>query len=209
MVVAALVMAGGKATRMQSNTEKPLIRINNKPMIQLVIEALRQTPSINRIVVAVGPGTQQTAHAVTALGVEVVNTAGNGYKPDMQEAIRSLGLGDVVVVSADLPFLSPKIVELAIEKYRSSKKPALMVAASEELFKRFDMEPSYVFMKDDCKLVPVGLNIVNGKRIDEPVLDEIVFVSENDDLVYNVNRQRDLEIARKHAAKASNGDRNA
>jgi len=206
VALAALVMAGGKATRMGSATEKPLIRVSDKPMIQLVIEALRQARSVNRIVVAVGPSTEQTARVVTSLGVEVIRTSGNGYEPDMQEAIRALGLGDVLVVSADLPFLSPQIVDQAVEKYASSKKPALMVATSEDFFNKFNMQPSYVFTEDDRRLVPVGVNIVDGKRIDEPVLDETVFVVELDDLVYNVNTQQDLEMARK---RSNTGDQNA
>ena len=175
-------------------------------MIQLVIEALRQARSVNRIVVAVGPSTEQTARVVISLGVEVIRTSGNGYEPDMQEAIRALGLGDVLVVSADLPFLPPQIVDQAVEKYVSSKKPALMVATSEDFFNKFNMQPSYVFTEDGRRLVPVGVNIVDGKRIDEPVLDETVFVVELDDLVYNVNTQQDLEMARK---RSNTGDQNA
>jgi GTP:adenosylcobinamide-phosphate guanylyltransferase len=40
------------------------------------------------------------------------------------------------------------------------------------------------------------LNIINGKRIDEPELEETVFVVELEDLVFNVNTPSDLEMAR-------------
>ncbi len=47
----------------------------------------------------------------------------------MQQAIKNLELKDVVVVAADLPFLTPKIVDDAVGNYFSGGKPALMVAA--------------------------------------------------------------------------------
>lgn len=202
MALAALVMAGGKATRMGSVAEKPLLRVGDKPMIQLVIEALKQSRSIDRIIVAVSPRTQQTAQTARALRVDVTKTAGVGYEPDMKQAIKTLGLDDVVVVSADLPFLAPRIVNEAIDKYLLSGKPALMVAAPVNLYRRYRMEPSYVFDLDGQKLAPVGLNIINGRRIDEPKLDETIFVVEGDDLVFNVNTPSDLEMARSRANRA-------
>ncbi len=39
-MVTALIMAGGKGTRMDSDTEKPLIKLFGIPMIQYVIDAL-------------------------------------------------------------------------------------------------------------------------------------------------------------------------
>jgi len=202
MALAALVMAGGKATRMGSAAEKPLLHVGDKPLIQLVVEALKQSRSIDRIIVAVSPRTQRTAETARALSVDVAETAGVGYEPDMKEAIKTLGLGDVAVVSADLPFLTPRIVDEAVDKYLLSGKPALMVAAPVKLYRTYGMEPLYVFDLDGQELAPVGLNIINGRRIDEPKLDETIFVVEADDLVFNVNTPSDLEIARSRANRA-------
>jgi adenosylcobinamide-phosphate guanylyltransferase len=198
MALAALVMAGGRATRMGTGPEKPLIDVGNKPMVQRVVEALKQSHSIDRIIVAVSHRTQKTASVATSLGVEVFETPGEGYQADMQQAIRSLGLEDVVVVSADLPFLVPRIVADAIDRYMLSGKPALMVAAPIELYKKHRIEPSYTFDFNGRKLASIGLNIIDGKRINEPELEETVFVIDDEDLVFNVNTQRDLEVARSH-----------
>ena len=199
MAIAALVMAGGKATRMRAKAEKPLLQVGGKSMIQRVVEALKESESINRIIVTVGTNTQQTADMARRLGVEVIETAGEGYEPDMKQAIKSLGLEDVVVVSADLPFLVPRMVIDAVKCYFSSGKPALMVAAPVELYKKFGMRPSYTFDLDDQQLAPVGLNVINGRRIDEPRLDEEVFVANVEGLVFNVNTPTDLELARNHS----------
>jgi adenosylcobinamide-phosphate guanylyltransferase len=200
MAVAALVMAGGKATRM--GAEKPLLHVGSKALIERVIDVLRQSESVDRIVVAVSPHTQETGIAANHLGVEVISTVGEGYESDMKQAIKALSLGNVLVVSADLPFLLPRVVDEAIERYLSSGKPALMVAAPVDLFKRNGMEPSYVFDLDGRKLAPVGVNIIDGKRVDEAELDESVYVVEFNGLVFNVNTPQDLEIARSRSEQA-------
>jgi len=198
LAIAALVMAGGKATRMQAVLEKPLLKIRDRPMINQVIEALKKSNSVNRIIVAVTPRTRETAQIVRALGVDVMETDGAGYEQDMRQAIKSLGLGDVVVVAADLPFLAPTIVDEAVNKYLSSRKPALMVAAPTEVYEKFGLKASYIFNCKGQQVAPVGLNVIDGTRIDEERLEEAIFVIRNDDIVFNVNTQIDLELARKH-----------
>ncbi|HMK83135.1 MAG TPA: NTP transferase domain-containing protein, partial [Candidatus Bathyarchaeia archaeon] len=114
MALAALVMAGGRATRMRKG-EKPLLQINDKAMIEYVIEALRKSEFISRIIVAVTHSSPETARKVIELGIEVTETLGRGYEFDMKQAIKALDLGDVVVLSADLPFLTPEVLNAAIE----------------------------------------------------------------------------------------------
>lgn len=52
MGLTALVMAGGKGSRMRLAEEKPLIKVCGKPVIQYVIAALCKAKSIDSIVVA-------------------------------------------------------------------------------------------------------------------------------------------------------------
>ena len=61
MGVTALVMAGGKGTRMHLAEEKPLIKICGKPVIEYVIAALENAKKIDSIVVAVTGCTPKTA----------------------------------------------------------------------------------------------------------------------------------------------------
>ncbi|MCW4036576.1 MAG: NTP transferase domain-containing protein [Candidatus Bathyarchaeota archaeon] len=47
MGVTALLMAGGKGTRMALRGEKPLLEVDGKPMIEHVIEALRDAGKVD------------------------------------------------------------------------------------------------------------------------------------------------------------------
>ena len=198
MGLAALVMAGGKATRMNCEIEKPMLRIGDRPMIAYVIEALRSSILIERIIVAVTADTPTTANSVLKFGMEIIETGGRGYERDLREAVKRLGLGDVLVVSADLPFLNLKIVDESIQEYLAREKPSLMVATPVESYYGLGVKPSYVFELHHQKLAPIGLNVINGRMIDEQELEETVLVTEDKDLAVNVNTPSDLELARKY-----------
>jgi len=181
---------------MGAKVEKPLLEVSGKSMLQLVIEVLKQT-SVDRIVVASSTNTPSTSIEARRMEVEVLVTPGDGFEEDMRYAIRRLRLGDVLVVSADLPFMTADIVERAVQKYRSSGKPALAVVARPELYEEIGSKPQYMFKVDGQDWVPVGINIIDGKRIDEGELDQTIFVIDSGDVILNVNTLTELDLARK------------
>lgn len=206
MALTALVMAGGKATRMKSATEKPMLEVDGRPMIERIVRVLKQSKMVDRIVVAVSGNTPQTARRATELSVGVLWTPGEGYISDMRYAIKKLGLCDVVTVSADMPFIATEIVDQAIEKYRSSGKPSLAVMTPVDVFRRTGSKPEYVFEVDGRRLVPIGLNIIDGRKIGEPELDQAVLVTDSEEFAINVNTPRELEVAKKHFMKIRRAD---
>jgi len=201
MAVTALIMAGGQATRMKTATEKPLLEVGGRPMIEQVAVALRQSRTVDRIVVAVSKNTPRTALKATELGMEVLQTPGQGYITDMRYAIRKLSLPDVLTVAADIPFITSEIVDRAVEKYSSSGKPSLAVMAPVDIYRRLGSEPEYVFQIDGQELVPIGLNIIDGRMIDKPELDQAVLVTNSEEFAFNVNTPKELEAARKRFPK--------
>ncbi len=184
---------------MGSEVEKPLLEINGVPMIQLVIDTLRASKSVDRMIVAVSPWNMRVAGKTRELGAEVIETPGSGYESDMKIAIKQIGLGDVLVVSADLPFLTSAMVDGAFEAYKSSGKPALSVMCPHAVLEKMNFQPPYVFEVEGKKLVPIGLNIIDGTKIDEPVLEETTLVTDSEQLALNVNTPQELEVARRRA----------
>ena len=181
---------------MGSKVEKPLLQVSGKSMLQIVIQVLKQT-SVDRIVVASSTNTPSTSVEARRLGVDVLVTPGDGFEEDMRFAIRQLSLEDVLVVSSDLPFITADIVERALQKYHSSGKPALAVMAKPELYEKIGSKPQYLFKVDGQDFVPVGINLINGRCIDEGELDQTIFVIDSGDAVLNVNTSSELDLARK------------
>jgi adenosylcobinamide-phosphate guanylyltransferase len=202
MGVTALVMAGGKGTRMNAATEKPLLQVGSRSMIEHVIGALRRSKMVDGIIVAFSKNTPQTARKAGELNIEVLETPGEDYVSDMKYAIGKLGLHTVLTVSADLPFITADIIDEAVKKYNSCGKPSLSVMAPASIYERLGLEPEYVFQIDGRSLVPVGINIVNGTRTSEPELEQAVLVTESEELALNVNTLMELEAARQRMKKS-------
>ena len=185
---------------MGGDIEKPLLEISGKSMLQRVIEVLRCSNSIGRIVVASSPETPATTIEAKNLGAQTVITPGLGFEDDMRFAIRQLSLEEVLVISSDLPFVTIDVIEEALRKYRNVGKPALAVMAPAKLYERFGVRPSYVFEIDGQELVPVGINIVDGRRIEEGALDQTELIVDSGDVVFNINTPEELWAARKRQA---------
>ncbi len=179
-----------------------MLKVGDKPMIEHIVGILKQSKTVNRIIVAVSGNTPQTARKATELGIEVLLTPGESYVSDMQYAIKTLNLSDVLTVAADIPFITAEIVDHAVEKYRSSGKPSLAVMASTNVYRKIGSKPEYVFEIDGRSLVPIGLNVIDGRRIDEPELDQAVLVTDFEEHAVNVNTPWELEEARERFVKA-------
>lgn len=195
MNAVALVMAGGRGTRMKGGGEKPLVRFLGISMIERIVATLKGASRVGRIIVAVTKDTPKTAAKAKKLDVEVLETPGEGYIKDMKYAIRSLELGLTLVVSADLPLLKSKIIDNTITYFELCGKPALALVASLEGYVKLGLKPDYRFDLDGRPVTPVGVNIIEGTKIDEPQLNQENLLIKEVEYVINVNTTDDLIAA--------------
>lgn len=203
MGVTALLMAGGKGTRMKLPEEKPMIKVGGKPMIRHVLDALIKAGKVNEIVVVVSRHTPKTAEAVGRFPVKVIETPGEGYVPDMRYAVKRLKLNTVITISADIPLVTSGIIDEAVERYERCGKPALAVAVPAETRERLGLALDYVLEEAGRRLVPAGINLIDGRRIDEAELDEEVLVIDREEVAINVNTSKDLEIVERLVRRLS------
>jgi adenosylcobinamide-phosphate guanylyltransferase len=195
MGVTALVMAGGKGTRMKTMEEKPLLKVGGKPIIEYILNALRAAKKVDEIIVATSERAPKTATMAKKLSMRVLNTSGRGFVPDIQCAIKKLGLSTVLTISADLPLIKSEFIDRIIERYEECGKPALTVAVQMETRERLGLSSDYAFEVNGKRLVPAGINVIDGKRIDEKELEEEVFVLDDERVALNVNTLEDLRVA--------------
>lgn len=195
MGVTALVMAGGKSTRMKSEEEKPILRVGGKPLIEHVLNALREAKKVDEIIVAVSEHTPKTAIIVKRLSVKVLKTPERGFCLDAQYAIKKLKLDTVLTISADLPLITSEIIDEVIERFEKCGKPALTVTVPPKIYKRLGLDADYVFEINGRSLAPAGINVIDGKRINEAWLEEEIIVIPQEEIAVNVNMLKDLKIA--------------
>ena len=193
-MVTAIIMAGGKGTRMNVDGEKPLLLIGVKPMIQYVHEAVQASAEISQLIVATSKNTPQTTEYAKKSGLEVIETPGKGYVEDLGFLIdeledikqNSADADDIIVtITSDLPLITGQILDEVLLEYENCSKPAMCVAVPLKFFTDYNIKPHLV-MRD---MVPSGLNILrrNNNQQDEEVLELRKF-----ELALNINSQEDL-----------------
>jgi adenosylcobinamide-phosphate guanylyltransferase len=197
MGITALVMAGGKGTRMKLAEEKPLIKVCGKPVVEYVLAALKNAKKIDKIIVATTSATPKTTGLMKKLGVQIIETPGKDYVSDMGYTVQTLKLGVFLAVAADLPLVKPEMIDAIVERYERCGKPALTVAVPLETKAKLGMSIEYSFKTDDNQtVVPVGINVIDGsKRYGDEWLDQDIYVLNHEELAVNINTVQELQLA--------------
>jgi adenosylcobinamide-phosphate guanylyltransferase len=202
MGVVALVMAGGKGTRMKLAQEKPLIEVCGKTVIEYVLAALRDAKKIDSIIVATSSCTPKTTNLMRQLGIQVLETPGKDYVSDMGYAVQTLKLGVFLAIAADLPLVRGEMIDTIVERYERCGKPALTVAVPLETKSKLGMCIEYSFKAEDKDVVPVGINVINGhKRYGDEWLDQDIYILYHEELAVNINTLPELQLAERLLAK--------
>jgi adenosylcobinamide-phosphate guanylyltransferase len=203
MGVTALVMAGGKGTRMALSEEKPLLKVGGKTVIEHVLTALENAEKVESIVVAVSDCTPKTAKFMAKFPVKVIKTPGKEYVSDMGYAVKKLKLQTVLAVAADLPLITGETIDDIVERYEQCGKPALTVVVSMETKEKLGLGREYAFEVKNKLVVPAGINVIDGRRIDEKELDEKICMLDLKEVAVNINTIQELRIAENLFTKSS------
>jgi UDP-N-acetylglucosamine diphosphorylase/glucosamine-1-phosphate N-acetyltransferase len=111
--LAVIVLAAGKGTRMKSDLPKILHPLLNRPMVLYVLDIARAlTPS--RLVMVVGFGKDRVIEAVRADDVIFAiqdDPQGTGHAVLQTEAALKDFVGDVLILSGDVPLLPVSVLD--------------------------------------------------------------------------------------------------
>ena len=191
-------MAGGRGKRLILDFEKPILIINGRTMIERIIDELRRS-DLDGIYVCTTKDTPLTERLVSHRYVEkvkVINTAGLGYIEDMRECAKRAGLKEpFIYISADLPLINSRMINYIISFYESREEDALSVFSKREVYERYDIGAEMVLHYGGKEIVPVGINIIDGGRIEEEQ-EEYKLILDIPELAFNINRISDYERLR-------------
>ncbi len=202
MHVTAVIMAGGRGKRMETAEEKPMLRIAEKPVIGHVLSSLLGAKRVESVVVAVSENTPNTAKYASQFPVKVLVTPGEGYIQDMQFVVKKLGLETVLAMVSDLPLITMDIVDDVLDRYAECGKPALTVAVPIEKKTKLGVGVEYAFENEGRKVVPTGINVIDGRLIDGGWMEQEVMILDRDEVAINVNRREDLQLAERLYTKS-------
>ncbi|UWG50782.1 GTP:adenosylcobinamide-phosphate guanylyltransferase [Halalkaliarchaeum sp. AArc-CO] len=193
-------MCGGQGTRLESDTEKPLVPICGVPMVDRVREALRNS-RVDRVYAVVSPhAPETTAHLDGEL--PCIETPGNGYVSDLQTALQAGPVEPPVLTAvADLPLLASQPVNQLIAHAREDPRNRNVDERPEGGFRvrsattvvpaalKRELEAS---IDGDTPWIPAGLNVVAATETER---EDSLFYSWDARLAVNVNRKRDVRVA--------------
>ena len=198
-MIIALVMAGGKGLRLESDIEKPLYPINDNPLITYVLENIKQSALIEKTVVAVSPHDPNTKEFLindlkfshfdnSFYGSDkkdyYLDTLGKGFVEDLSnilEIFEKKSKEDILIfINADLPLVKSDILDDILNHYLSQDKPALSTLVPVEIFEEYGVNYSYEFNGK----VPSGINILRSENVVQA--EELLIIS-RPELIFNVN----------------------
>ncbi|TRO50312.1 hypothetical protein E2P71_10790 [Candidatus Bathyarchaeota archaeon] len=199
MKIPALIMAGGKGKRIGLSVEKPLLLFLGKPLLYWVAEAVASAEKISEFYVVTSENTPETEKHCRKRGWNFLRTDAKGYHADLKQAVRDAGLaGAVLTIPADLPAITGRFLDKIVREFEVYKKEFLAVFVPIE--KREALELS-VSSTDEYKGVwyaVSGVNIVNGTRIqEEGKIETSAIITEDIEVLLNINTLKDLEISEK------------
>ena len=204
MMIPALIMAGGKGSRMGLPTEKPLLPFLGKPLIDWVAEAIMNAEKVTEFYVITSSNTPQTEKHCHAKGWKILHTDAGGYHNDLKQAVLKAGLtGPVLTMPSDVPAITGKFLDKVISEFEVCGKDFMAVFVP--IKSRQDRGLS-ISSTDEYKGVwyaVSGINIIDSAKIQgEGKIETSAIITEETEVLLNVNTTKDLEIAQKIMGKA-------
>jgi len=200
MKVPALIMAGGKGKRMGAlPVEKPLLPFLGKPLLDWVAEAVLDAEKISEFYVVTSPNTPRTEEYCRQRGWKVLRTDANGYHNDLKQATRETNImGPVLTIPADSPALTGRFLDKVIGLFEACGMDFYAVfvpiSAREKLGLSVDSTDEYRGIWHAVS----GINIINGSKSQtEEKIETCALVTDEAEVLLNINTLKDLEIAEK------------
>jgi adenosylcobinamide-phosphate guanylyltransferase len=197
MRIPALIMAGGKGTRIGLAVEKPLLPFLGKPLIEWVVDAVKSAEKISEFYVVTSRNAAETERKCLKDGLKVIRTDGKGYHDDLKQAILAAQLqGPVLTMPADLPAVTGKFLDKVVTAYEKCGKDALAVFVPISTREALELSVSSTDEYKGVWHAVSGVNVINGARIRyEGKIDTGAIVTDEVEVLLNINTLKDLAVA--------------
>ncbi len=197
MKVPALIMAGGRGSRMGLPTEKPMLAFLGKPLLDWVATAVSEAEKISEFCVITSDNTPRAEQHCRERGWRFIHTDAKGYHNDLKQAIRSLGwTGPVLTMPSDVPAITGPILNRVVSEFEACGKDYLAVFVPIESRQALGLSISSTDEYKGVWYAVSGVNIINGaKTLEMGKIETAAIITEEVEVVLNVNTTKDFEVA--------------
>ncbi|MFB5646581.1 MAG: NTP transferase domain-containing protein [Candidatus Nitrosomaritimum yanchengensis] len=188
----AIVMSGGKGSRMKSSEEKLLLQYK-KPIILHVAEALSESECFSKIIFLTSPNSPNTKKLLLENNYEIIESAGKGYVEDLNTILKSIS-DPVFVTSADLPLLDKNIIKKIVSLYDENHKWTSILITKQFLTK-LGVSTNYEVSFQNLTCNYSGISMINSDEISnlENIKENFVILDDKR-IAFNVNTQKDYGL---------------
>lgn len=204
--IISVIMCGGKGSRLKKHyqTEKTMIKLGNKRMVEYILDSLKNTDCFFKIVVNTTKNTARTKSFLSKKykkhvpDIEFCETAGKGYALDLKSLIMKYNDYIIFVVSADLPLLSTYDIKSILRSCKF-QYPSYSIIIEKNFVESLGITPSVSFMYRNKEYCYSGIGIFNPiKILDlEDNIPERFIIQNLIGVAVNVNEKTDLEVAKR------------
>lgn len=198
-MIRALIMAGGRGSRMGLPTEKPMLQFLGKPLLDWVAEAVLSATKVSEFYVITSSNTPKTEEHCNSKGWKVIRTDAKGYHDDLKQAVSALGwMGPVLTMPSDVPAITGPILDKVVSEFEVSGKGFLAVFVPIEKRQALGLSISSTDEYKGVWYAVSGVNVINGAMVlGEGKIETAAIITEETEVVLNVNTTKDFEIAEK------------
>ena len=185
-------MAGGKGSRMEFPTPEKLLLEYEKPIIFHVIDSLNNSHCFSKVFAATSQNSPDTKFELEKIGVETLDTLGNGYVNDLNFLLQKMD-GFVFVVSGDLPLLDKEIIQKLVKFNSENIWTSFLV--SKQFLNSLGLESNLFVEYNSVQCVYTGISIVNADKIkDSNLVNENYIILDDKRIAFNLNTNEDYEL---------------
>ena len=184
-------------------SEKPLLPFLGKPLLDWVAEAVLNANKISEFYIITSANTPQTEEHCKSMGWNFVHTDAKGYHDDLKQAVSKLGwMGPILTMPSDVPAITGAVLDKVVDEFAFCSKDFLVVFVP--IQKRLDLGLS-ISSTDEYKGVwyaVSGVNVINGEKVlSEGKVETSAIITEESEVLLNVNTIKDLTIAQQMMLK--------
>jgi len=198
-------MSGGKGSRIKSFTEKPMILLNGKPMIEYITNALIESREFKRIIIATSGNTTITnrflkEHYHENDNITIFDSAGRGYSKDLGSILKIIKPEIGLIVPADLPLLTQNIIKEICKMYNrlSNHPPCLSIILDKEFVTQFGLKPSVKLKIRGLTYCHSGISIFDSRKIIYGKNAKESYLKFNaKELAFNINTKKEFLVLKK------------
>lgn len=187
-----LVMAGGKGTRMNLDTEKLLLKYK-KPVILHVVDSIKNSNCFSKILAITSSNSPKTKKFLQENDIETFDTPGIDYVKDLNLILNTID-DAVLITSGDLPLLDKEVIQKIVNQY-NPQNIWTSILVTKKFLTALGIKSDYSVNFDDQECHFTGISLVNSKKISSlENIDENYIIIDDKRIAFNLNTKQDYDL---------------